>query len=298
MDHTSSTDDQIKRTFDMLVERISNLEEIALRQHRAAVFEECRKFGELNKVLFGCPFTIIRRRPYFPSPTPLLQRQPTTPAPMRFRFARPSMLSVFVDIETLAVNCSCIDDTPLVYETVVGSEVAEKTRHIEHRLSHDVGWMDSRFWWAEDEAIQQLLDPIFEDSQFQCTHIQRAEFGIKCCISLRELPRTSPDAPREDPPLVQLDQFIQQIPKLIKATRHRSVNCISEVVITSTHDHLMNTIEVIQKAANLPDGPTKEHWKNERYGWAFMDEKYLINERTLIEVAELSSYLYSIGKRC
>lgn len=297
MEHTSSTDDQIKRTFDMLVERISNLEEIALRQHRAAVFEECRKFGELNKVQFGCPFTIIRRRPYSPAPTPFLQLPPNPPPLIRHRFARPSMLGVFVDIATLAVNCTCIEDTPLVYETVVGSEVAEKTRHIEHRLSHEVGWMDSRFMWAEDEAIQQLLDTIFEDSQFRCTHIQRAEFGIKCYVSVRALPRTSLEVPIEDPPLVQLDQFIQQIPKLVKATRHRSVNCISEVVITATSGghYLIHAVEAIQKADNLPDGRLKDHWKKERC--AYMFSPTLANERTLIEVAEVSSFLRSIGKR-
>lgn len=284
---TVSANEHVIRTFNMLTERISNLEDLAQRRHQADVFAECRKFGELNKVTLGCPFTIIRRRPFSPSPT-----RPKYPG-------MSSMLGVFVDISTLSADCRCIEDTSSVYEAVVGSEVADKSRHIEYPLSHEVGWMNSRFRWAEDEAIQQRLDTIFGDSQFQCTHIQREEFGIKCYISLRELPRISMEVPIEDPPSVQLDQFIKQIPKLIKTT-HRNVNCISKAVITCTSGgtHWADAVTSIQKAANLPDGPLKEHWIYWRDFYSGIDGwKTLANERTLIEVAEVFSHLRSIGKQ-
>lgn len=299
MENTSATmDEHIRTTFDMLMERISNLEELAHRQHRAALFAECRTFGELNRELFDCPFTIIRRRPFATQPIPLLRLRPNPPRPVYTRYARPSMLGVFFDIETLADNCTCIEDTPLLYEDAVGTEMAEKVSHLDCPYPRDVGWVESRFRHVEDEAIQQHLDAVFKDSQFQCTHIQRREFGLKCYISLRELPRTSADDPAEYPPLAQLDQFIQQIPKLVKATRHRSVNCISEVVITCTSggNYWADVVTTIQRAANLPDGPSRDYCVHMRTLYSGIDAETLAYERTFIEVAEVSSYLRSIGK--
>lgn len=302
MENTSATtDEHIRATFDMLVERISNIEELAHRQHRAAVFAECRKFGELNKELFDCPFTIIRRRPFSTQPIPPLQPRPNPPRPVYTRYARPSMFGVFFDIQTLAVNCTCIEDTPLLYEDAVGCEMAKKVSHLDCPYPRDVGWVESRFRHVEDEAIQQHLDAVFKDSQFQCTHIQREEFGIKCHISVRELPRSSADVPAECPPLVQLDQFIQQIPKLVQATRHGSVNCISEVVITCTSgggdDYWADVVTNIQKAANLPDGPSRDQCVHKRNLYARgIDAETLAYERTLIEVTEVYSHLRSIGK--
>ena len=211
------------------------------------------------------------------------------------------MLGVFFDIQTLSCNCTCIqDETPLLYEDAVGGEMAKKVSHLDCPYPRDVGWVDSRFRHVEDEAIQRHLDAVFKDSQFQCTHIQREEFGIKCHVSVRELPRTSADVPAERPPLVQLDQFIQQIPKLVQATRHGSVNCISDVVITCTDGgdtYWADVVTTIQKAANLPDGHTKNQCLHKLILYSSgIDAETLAYERTLIEVAEVYSHFRSIGK--
>ena len=56
--NSECTDRAIKQTFDMLVDRISHLENLARIQYDASVFAECCKFGRLNNKLLGYPFDI------------------------------------------------------------------------------------------------------------------------------------------------------------------------------------------------------------------------------------------------
>ncbi len=56
----TSFDEGIKRTFDMLVERMSIVEERTARAERAAIFTESCKFGVLNSEIFGVNFDLFR----------------------------------------------------------------------------------------------------------------------------------------------------------------------------------------------------------------------------------------------
>ena len=56
----TSFDEGIKRTFDMLAERLSIVEERTARAERAAIFAESLKYGTLNNEIFGTKFPIIR----------------------------------------------------------------------------------------------------------------------------------------------------------------------------------------------------------------------------------------------
>lgn len=86
----NTTDQAIKRTFDVLVERISNIEETIQPLYSGAVFDECCKYGRLNQRVLDHPFSISRN--------PQCSAFPGEP--------HPTMSCVIVDLPDMG-DCSC-----------------------------------------------------------------------------------------------------------------------------------------------------------------------------------------------
>jgi len=241
MAETTSTtlDDQIKRTFDMLVERISNieerverisnLEEHVERQHRAAVFAECCKYGYLNNETLGFPFS-IERSPQFKPPI--------------YPRCKPSCKVMTIHITTSP--CDCREKLPCVVYEVGGVETAELFNSLDnpHPHPYQVGWMESRFRCAENQAYQLRLDSMF--ASFECTLLAADDDSMLFAL--------------ETPRHVRLYKFLEEIPKLVQAMHHVGVNCIEKVTIRETFQRWVGMTKTLQYAANLPTGPSKDSW--------------------------------------
>lgn len=245
MEITSTTlDDQIKRTFDMLVERISNIEErverISIleehveRQHRAAVFAECCKYGYLNNETLGFPFSTFS-----------IERSPQYSPPNSPR-CKPSCKAMTIHITTSP--CDCRKNLPWVVHEVAGVEMADLFNSLDtpHPHPYQIGWMESRFRCAENEAYQRFVDSTFASSPFKCTLLTADDDSMLFALGTQTPGR--------------LDKFLEQIPTLVQAMHHVGVNCIEKVTIRETLWDRVEMTQTLQYAANLPTGPLKDRW--------------------------------------
>lgn len=265
MDPTSSSMDEcIKATFDMLVERISNLEEGMAQQRRAAVFAECCKYGQLNNEALGYPFEIIRA-PQFPQ------------AP-----CETSMQVLFVKIEgDCHDDCGICDDGrrligPFLGEGVTLDNYYDRWFKLTDQHPRAFGWNESRFEDAQEEAVQRYIDTLFENSQFECTLLkfERLDY-VTAIVALSHKSRRS----------IRLDKFLAQIPRL-----HTNANEHEIEISTACSDQLSLVME-IQNAANLPDGPLKEIAKRKRDGHPREFVEKLADETRWVAIDAVYGYL-------
>jgi|SRR5215217_211044 len=238
---STTTDEHIRATFDMLmerisnieerVERISNVEEHVRRQHRAAVFAECCKYGYLNNETFSFPFSIERSPQFSP---------PNSPR------CNPSCKVMTIHVTTS--QCDCREKLPWIVYEVAGAETAELFKSLDdpHPHPYQIGWMESRFRCAENQAYQLCLNSTFECSPFQCSLLAADDDSMLFALETQKPGR--------------LDKFLEQIPALMQAMHHVGVNCIEEVTIRETLRRWVEMTKTLQYAENLPAGPLRDRW--------------------------------------
>lgn len=263
--YQASADRAIKVTFDMLVDRLSNMEIHIQQLMRSAVFAECCKYGRLNTVALGYPFSIIRRPRY----------SHTESSPY------PSVDGLVVDI-TVFSNCEC-HPPPAEDELASPKEVADRMAALFDNA--DIPQPESRFRHRGDRVIEDLVQIAFENSDFECILLQSGFTTMKFYLS----PKATSKAP--------FNVFLEQIPKVAKALRHR-VACINEVEVSNTTPSYVEMTLAIQLAANLPEGPLKRHYlqKADAFdGLLGLGTIGLAMERALVEIDEVLVFLKSKG---
>lgn len=258
MEHTNSAtsmDEQIKRTFDMLMERISNLEEIAQTQTRGAIFAECCKYGYLNNETLGYPFTIMRK--------PRSREAPPTP-----------YCTIFVVDITTSCECS------IVLRTAAGVRTEGYwSSPLEGRRPSSLGWMESRFRLGHEEAVQRCIDAFFKESMFEIRLLeQEDDHTIKVSIGLKQ------------PRCIRIDEFLTQIPLICKALGHANSKCINVIFIRDTNVRCIDLVLAIQNAANLPAGSLKEQWVQKRDAFVHEEWCLLAKEEALYNIIDVRAH--------
>ena len=224
----TSMDEHIRATFDMLVERISNLEELARQQRDAMVYDECCKYGRLNNKTLGLPFRISRQEPTYS------QNTYTSPSP--------SMGAILISFG--GIGCLCHKSRPSAVEVVLGEDFAEKMFASDDMIHpSEVGWMDSRFSCVDHAAIQKHLDSIFEGSAFRATF-----YTYEACYLFSI---TSLDGDKD------LSVLMEQIPKLLNIIHE--TRCITDVFVEELPSEIDELVQTFQKAENLPEGAREAH---------------------------------------
>jgi hypothetical protein len=227
-------DEHVIQTFNMLMERIGNLEDVAQRQQRAAIFAECCKYGVLNNETLGYPFLIIRKPRVI----------------VRETACKPVSDALVVNMRT---SCDCPSSRIKALNETVGNE-----RYFEAGMDQrpcSLGWMESRFPSGHEEAVQRRLSAFFHESTFNVQLLEQEEDDFpRLSISLKQPPKYH----------IRVDRFLEQIPLICKALGHVNSNCIRYIEITSTNVQCINHIIAIQYAANLPTGLLKDDWTKRR----------------------------------
>ena len=150
-------DEYIKNAFDMLVDRIHNLEDYAKQHEKAFKLAECMKFGILNNHFLGHPFEIQRLKG---------GQYDTTPSPR---------LSAVIVGDLQFFKCSCtISYYEVPYRGIGRDDLADKQMQIfnenesgvdDHLItSGEAGWNRSSYVSAIDEAYDRYLKQKFENS--------------------------------------------------------------------------------------------------------------------------------------
>lgn len=228
----------------MLVKRISNIEERIDRLLRGAVFAECCKIGQLNNEVLGYPFKITRHTPFVPCVVSQThQLEPNVDISM-------PMLRVCISFKHN--ECDCHTNLPNALEVVAGKSLMKKIYAYDGEdipPPSEAGWVDSRFYCVDDEAIQRYIDSIFKDSSFSVMYY--TDYFDEPVFSITSKGRVKKDS--------NLPTYLAQIPKIIAAFRHKSVACISKIDISEEPSPGIDAqIQNIQKARNLPEGAQKE----------------------------------------
>lgn len=255
------TDEHVIQTFNMLMERISNLEDVAQRQQRAAIFTECCKYGYLNNEILGYPFLMIRK------------------PRIRDIACKPVSDALVVDIQT---SCDCLSSCIKALNETVGSEEMDRYFEAADQSPLSLGWIDSRFPFGHEEAVQRRLSAFFHESTFNIQLLELEEDNFpKLSISLKQQQSLQ----------IRVDKFLEQIPLICRALGHVNSNCIGFIEFTSTNVPCIDHILAIQYAANLPTGPLKEEWTQKRDNFHPAERRLLSMEDALCDISDVSSFL-------
>ncbi len=141
-------DEVIKDTFNMLVERLSVLEERSERATRAAILAESYKIGRLNKEIFGFNCKLNRVAPDYEDD------------------CEPEV-SALVLVIAFSDTCDCTHTRMMETVDVDLIQRYESIDDTENITSSALGWSNSRhadFW---DELHQRYMDILFTESPFK-----------------------------------------------------------------------------------------------------------------------------------
>lgn len=244
----------------MLVERLSNLEDLVQQQRDAMLFTECCKYGRLNPKVLRFPYIVSRK--------PRCVEAPGIP--------RPSMAGLIVDVEVYSISHPPKGGIVLVS----GKEVAERV--LTSFNKGDSPLARGRFRHSGDEAIQRLIDTVFDNSDFNCFFLQSGTSSVKFSISLKK------------PGTAQLHTFLEKIPLVVQTFGHAIEGGTYRVIeVCDTAPSWVDTVITIQEAINLPDGPRKEHCIQTLDSYGHFHG--LGTESALVEIDEVCEYLTTKG---
>jgi len=168
-------------------------------------------------------------------------------------------------------------------KAAVGNE--EMERYFEAGMDQrprSLGWMESRFPYGHEEAVQRRLSAFFHESTFNVQLLEQEE---------DDFPRLSISLKQPQKHQIRVDKFIEQIPLACKALGHVNSNCICYVEITSTNDQCIDHIIAIQYAANLPAGPLREEWTRKRDKFHPAERHLLSMEGALCDILDVSVFI-------
>ncbi len=241
-------DEYIKNTFDMLVDRINNLEDKAERNENALRLAECLKYGRLNNHYLGHKFPITREPPFRNSDGhghDVIER----------------MSMVLVTTEFFG-TCSCGSGAiSIPYRAIGRDDLADKEVRLfdnenwiygDQLNSRDVGWTESSYFKALSEAYDRYLKQKFQDSGFIPTYISDHTVALSIPLDTSEY-ETVAHHPF-------LYEFIDCIPMIATCLGH-TVRCIREVCISSVSPYTLRDLQVIHYAVSMEDGLEKTRYK-------------------------------------
>jgi len=257
----------------MLVERLSNIEILLQQQQDAMLFAECCKYGRLNNKILGHPFKITRLPTYNEnSLNAKYQADPDT-----------TMYIMGARISFKHGGCTCEETMPSALEAVAGKEYSEEVYSREDNTHpSEAGWVDSRFRFVEEEAIQRYIDSLFKDSPFTVTFFEDYTLSI------------SSNTRREE---ISLSVLLEQIPKAVPALGHAGVACIESIEICAIAWSADEMIRTIQKATNLKEGALRDECIGKRDGYRRHALQMLRDMGFVSGINEVYDFLKSKGYR-